>query len=115
MSDLAMLRRDMRSILLEMREVIKYMKEAESEIPEKIRRFMMYYHDLHDLKNLHHESGIEPPAYILREIERCHDRYRHILEEMHGDQGAFERVRQDMTQRGGNRYDYSKQLTVEKN
>jgi hypothetical protein len=109
---LANLARDMRAILLELREVVKYMKEAESEVPEKVRRFIMYYHDVHDIVNLHHEGGLSPPKYLHREIERCHDRFRHILEDMYADQGTFERVRQDMTTKGGNRYDYSHQLTA---
>ena len=102
--------RDMREVVLMLREVTHYIKEAESEIPEKIRRFIMYFHDVHDLKSLYHESGIEPPAYIMREIERCADRYRHILEDLFADTGTFEKVRQEMTQRGGNVYDYSHQL-----
>lgn len=109
---LANLARDMRAILLELREVVRYMKEAESEVPEKMRRFIMYFHDVHDIQNLHHELGLMPPKYLNQELERCHDRFRHILEDMYGDQGTFERVRQDMTNRGGNRYDYSKQLTA---
>lgn len=113
-SDLAMLRRDMRAILLELREVTKYMREAESEVPEKMRRFIMYFHDVHDLITLYHSTGIEPPKHILREIERCSDRFRHLLDEQYGDSGAFEKVRQDMTKREGNRYDYTHQLTTEK-
>ena len=38
---------------------------------------------------------------------------RHLLEELHGDGGAFEKVRQEMAKREGNRYDYTKQLTVQ--
>ena len=105
--------RDMREILLHLREALKAMKEAEAEIPEKTRRFVMYYHDIHDMRDLYHQAGVEPPAYVLREIERCSDRYRHLLEELHGDGGAFEKVRQEMAKRDGNRYDYTKQLTVQ--
>jgi hypothetical protein len=111
-ADLHNVARDMRAILLELREVVKYMKDAESEVPEKMRRFIMYYHDVHDIWNLHHEGGMVPPKYLNREIERCHDRFRHLLDELYGDQGTFERVRQDMTEKGGNRYDYSRQLTA---
>ena len=92
------------------REVTKYMKEAESEVPEKMRRFIMYFNDIHDLRDLYHQSGVEPPAHILREIERCSDRFRHLLEELHSEEGAFEKVRQEMSKREGNRYDYSKIL-----
>lgn len=107
--------RDMRAILVEIREVVKYMKDAESEVPERMRRFMMYFHDAHDAINFYHELGLQPPKWIAKEVERCADRLRHLLDEMYDPDkdGTFERVRQDMTQREGmNRYDWSKQLTV---
>jgi hypothetical protein len=105
---IARVARDMRAILLELREVTKYMKEAESEVPEKARRFIMYYHDVHDIYWLYHENGQEPPAFLKAELERCADRYRHIVQDQFGVGGAFEKVRQDMTKRGGNRYDHTK-------
>lgn len=104
------LARDMRAILLEIREVTKYMKDAESEVPEKARRFIMYYHDVHDIYWLYHENGQEPPEFLRRELERCSDRYRHIVEDLFGEDGTFERVRQEMTKRAGNRYDHSRIL-----
>lgn len=107
-TDLHNLARDIRELLLLVRDVVKYMKEAESEIPEKARRFIMYYHDVHDIVWLYHENGQEAPEYVKRELERCSDRYRHIVQDLFGDQGAFEKVRQDMTKRGGNRYDHTK-------
>jgi hypothetical protein len=109
-ANLANLARDMRAILLEIREVTRYMKDAESEIPEKARRFIMYYHDVHDIVWLYHENGQEPPDYLRKELERCSDRYRHIVEDLFGEDGTFERVRQEMTKRGGNRYDHSRIL-----
>lgn len=94
-------------------KVITYMNEAESEVPEKMRRFMMYYHDVKDILDMHHSLGTVPPAYLLREIERCDDRYRHLLEDLQTDTGAFERVRQEMSQRPGNRWDHSRLLPKE--
>ena len=105
---IARIARDMRAILLEVREVVKYMKDAESEVPEKARRFIMYYHDVHDIVWLYHENGQEPPPFLHRELERCSDRYRHIVEDLFGDGGTFERVRREMSQRGGNRYDHTR-------
>lgn len=104
--------RDIQAMRSMLTEVIRYMKEAESEIPERIRRFIMYFHDVHDIQNLYHEFGITPPDYILREIERCSDRFKHILEDLYAEMGAFEKVRQEMSKRAGNRYDYSRQLSV---
>ena len=111
-AQIANLTRDMRAILLEVREVTKYMKEAESEVPEKVRRFIMYFHDVHDMQNLYNELGLIPPLHIKQEIERCADRFKHILEDMYdtNKHGAFERVRQDMSERSGNRYDWTHAL-----
>jgi hypothetical protein len=70
----------------------------------------MYFHDIHDLRNLYQAGGHEPPKYVLREIERCDDRLRHLLEDLYAEGGTFERVRQEMTTRTGNRYDHTNLL-----
>ena len=102
--------RDTRELLLLIREVVKYMKEAETEVPEKMRRFIMYFHDMHDLRDLYHQAGVEPPKHILREIEKCDDRLKHLLDDLYNEEqaGAFAKVRAEMTARGGNRYDHSR-------
>lgn len=92
---------------------VNSMAEAESEIPEKMRRFMTYMHDLHDIKYMYEELGHPVPKYIGYELQRVDDRYRHLLEDLHTDTGAFEKVRQDMTQRGGNRWDHTRLLPKE--
>ena len=102
--------RDMRELLLNVREAVKYMKDAESEVPEKMRRFMMYFHDIHDLRDLYHQGGQEPPTYVRREIEKCDDRLRHLLEDLYAEDGAFEKLRREMSQRAGNRYDHTSLL-----
>lgn len=102
--------RDMRELVRHIRDVVRYMKEAESEVPEKMRRFIMYFHDMHDLRDLYHQAGVEPPGHILREIEKCSDRLKHLLDELYTDGGAFEKVRQEMTKKEGNRYDYTQLL-----
>ncbi len=98
--------RDIREIALNVRSLMGAIKEAESEVPEKMRRFMMYFHDVHDLRDLYHGGGQEPPAYVRREIEKCDDRLRHLLEDLYAEGGTFEKVRQEMTNREGNRYDH---------
>jgi len=105
--------RDIQALRSMLTEVVNYMKEAESEIPEKMRRFMMYFHDVHDIKYMYEEHGQPPPTHVVREIERCDDRYRHLLDDLHLDSGAFEKVRQDMTKRAGNRWDHSRLLPKE--
>lgn len=107
------LARDMQAIRSMLTEVVNYMKDAESEIPEKMRRFMMYFHDVHDIKYMYEEHGQPPPPHVVKEIERCDDRYRHLLEDLNLDTGAFERVRQDMSKRAGNRWDHSRLLPKE--
>jgi hypothetical protein len=100
--------RDIRQIRLDVAKALNAIGEAESEVPEKVRRFTMYFHDVRDLVSMHEERGLVPPPYLLREIERCDDRFKHILQDQFGDGGTFERVRRDMTERGGNRYDHTR-------
>lgn len=103
--------KDMKVIRELVGKVVSYMVDAESEIPEKMRRFIMYMHDVHDIVNLYHEGGQPPPPYVLREMERCDDRYRQLLEEFHGDGGAFEKVRREMAKDPTNRWDHTRLLT----
>lgn len=90
------------------------MGEAEAEIPEKMRRFANYFHDIVHIKGEYVTLGITPPAWIDREMERCHDRFRQALEELHTDGGAFEKVRRDMATDPNNRYDHTRQLAKPK-
>ena len=87
------------------------LREAESEIPEKMRRFIMYMHDVHDIVNLYHENGHPPPQHVLREMERCDDRYRQLLDTLHKDGGTFEKVRREMADDPLNRWDHTRLLT----
>jgi len=88
--------------------------EAESEIPERMRRFLMYMHDIHDIKNLYDEHGQSPPAHVMREAERCDDRLRQLLTELHTDGGAFEKVRSKMAEDPENRWDHTRLLAKPK-
>jgi len=103
--------RDIQAIRSMFTEVVNYMKEAETEVSEKMRRFIMYMHDVHDVMNMYTEQGQSVPPHILREAERCDDRFRHLLEDAHGDGGTFERVRQEMSKRAGNRWDHSRLIS----
>ena len=91
-------------------KVLYHITEAESEIPEKMRRFIMYMHDVHDIVNLYHEGGQTPPSHVLREMERCDDRYRQLLTELHLDGGTFEKVRREMAKDPENRWDHTRLL-----
>lgn len=91
-------------------KVVNYMVDAEAEVPEKMRRFIMYMHDMHDVKNLYDEHGLPCPSWVLRECERCDDRLRQLLEKLHTDGGAFEKVRQEMAADKDNRWDHTRLL-----
>lgn len=91
--------------------VVNYVRDAESEIPEKMRRFANYYHDIHDIKYMYEEHGVPVPQEILREVERCHDRHRQLLKELNLDGGIFEKVRRDMAADPENRYDHTRLLS----
>lgn len=88
--------------------------EAESEIPEKMRRFVMYMHDVKDIFNMYHESGQQAPTWVRAEMERCDDRFRQLLTEAHTDGGAFEKVRREMAEDPNNRWDHTRQLAKPK-
>lgn len=85
-------------------KVCNYMVEAESEVKEKMRRFMMYMHDLHDISYMYTEMGHEPPPWIKSEMERCDDRLRQLLQEEHKAGGTFEKVRREMAGDDNNRW-----------
>jgi hypothetical protein len=105
---------DMKIMRQQLTEVIAYMRDAESEIPERMRRFIMYMHDVHDICNLYVEGGQMVPRHVHAEMERCDDRYRQILEEMHTDGGTFEKVRSEMAKDPLNRWDHTRQLAPPK-
>jgi hypothetical protein len=92
-------------------ELICAVRDAESEVPEKMRRFANYFHDVVHIKGEYVSLGIPCPSHIEREMERCADRFRHILDDLHCDGGVFEQVRRDMAERPGNRYDHTRQLS----
>lgn len=108
LTEIKNLNRDIRAIRLDLQKVINYMVDAETEVPEKMRRFIMYFHDMHDIQNLYIENGHTVPDYIRREVERCDDRLKHLLKDLFTDGGTFEKIRRDMTERGGNRYDHTR-------
>jgi hypothetical protein len=101
---------DMKIIREQLSKVLNYIVEAESEVPEMMRRFIMYMHDIHDIKNLYDEHGLPVPDHVMREVERCDDRLRHLLKKMHSDLGAFEKVRKEMAEESDNRWDWTHQL-----
>lgn len=89
-------------------------REAESEIPARMRRFANYYHDIVHIKAEYVSLGLPSPAHINREMERCDDRFRQLLNELHLDGGTFEKVRREMAEDPENRWDHTRQLSKPK-
>ena len=97
-----------------MTTVIAAIRDAESEVPEKMRRFANYFHDVVHIKGEYVSLGLKSPAWLDREMERCDDRFRQILLELHTDGGAFEKVRAKMAEDPENRWDHTRQLSKPK-
>jgi len=95
-------------------KAVNAIHDAESEVSEKMRRFVMYWHDLHDIINIYEERGNHPPDYVLREMERCDDRFRQLLTEAHTDGGTFEKVLREMAKDENNRWDHTRAIGVSK-
>jgi hypothetical protein len=101
---------DMKILRQLMSELVRFHRDAESEIPEYMRRFANYMHDLHDIAYMYSEVGQEPPPWIKEEQMRCDDRLRQLLKKEHSD-GTFGHVRAEMAGDQDNRWDHTKQLT----
>jgi len=93
-------------------EGIRYLRDAESEIPERVRRFTHHAHSIHDIKYMYEELGIAVPSYILTEIERLDDRLRQILHEEYAEGGTLNKVRREMASDPKNRFDHTRQLAA---
>ena len=83
---------------------------AEAEIPEFMRRFANYMHDIHDIKYMYEDVGAAVPPHVLRECERLDDRYRQLITKLHTDGGAFEKVRREMASDPANKWDHTRFL-----
>jgi len=101
---------DMKLIRVQLTEAVNALRHAESEIHEKMRRFANYYHDIVHIKGEYVSLGLKAPAHVDREMERCDDRFRQLLDEAHTDGGVFEKVRRQMAEDPNNRWDHTRQL-----
>jgi hypothetical protein len=103
--------RELTTIRKGVSQALYAMGEAEKEVPEKMRRFMNYFHDVVHVKGEYVTLGLTPPKEIDQEMERNHDRALQILHDLHSDGGHFEKVRREMTTHPVTpRYDHSRQL-----
>ena len=107
---LARIAKDLQVIRNLLSKYVNAQHEAESEIPEKLRRFVTYWHALHDIINIYEEKSQDAPTNIKREMERCDDRFRQLLVEAHLDGNVFEQVRRKMADDPNNRWDHTRAL-----
>jgi hypothetical protein len=92
-------------------DAVNYIRNAEAEVPEMMRRFITYMHDIHDVTYMYEERGMQAPEHLKRELERCDDRFRQLLKDLHDEGGTFEKVRRDMAADPENRWDHTRLLT----
>lgn len=109
-SELSQIRRELATIRQLLSEGIRYLRDAETEIPERIRRFSHHMHSIHDIKYMYEELGVDVPKHILTELERVDDRWRQLMAEEYAEGGTFAKVRREMASDTNNRYDHTKQL-----
>lgn len=102
--------RELKSIRELATVAVTYLRDAESEIPEKYRRFVNAFHDVHHVGWVYEEKGHPIPPHVLRELERLDDRYRQIIAEMNMQGGAFDKVRREMASDPMNRWDHTRIL-----
>lgn len=91
-------------------KAVNYLADAESEVPEKYRRFVNAFHDLHHIKWVYEEAGVAVPSHVLHELERLDDRYRQIISELNAQGGTFDKVRREMASDPMNRWDHTRAL-----
>lgn len=95
-------------------ELLSFYRNAEVEVPESLRRFANYMHDIHDIRYMYEESGTPVPPHVLEELKRCDDRYRQVLKALHTDGGALEKIRREMAEDPENRWDHTRALTFKR-
>lgn len=111
-TELAEIRRELKTIRELVSQGISYFRDAESEIPERIRRFSHHMHSIHDIKYMYEDLGISVPIHISRELERVDDRFRQLIAEENAEGGTFSKVRREMATDPANRFDHTRQLAA---
>jgi hypothetical protein len=110
LQELKVIRRELGTIRELVGKVIFYITEAETEVHEKMRRFTMYMHDIHDITYMYEQRGLPIPDWICRELERCDDRFRQLLNEAHQEGGTFAKVRAEMAKDLHAKWDHTRRI-----
>jgi hypothetical protein len=92
-------------------ELLGFFRDAEAEVPESLRRFANYMHDVHDIIYIYESRGHACPPYVVTEIERLDDRYRQILQKHNIDGGVIEKIRREMAADPDNKWDHTRLLS----
>lgn len=108
--ELKAIRRELTTIRQLASDAVNYIRDAESEVPEKYRRFVNAFHDVHHIGWVYEEKGHPIPEHVRRELERLDDRYRQIISELNAQGGTFDKVRREMASDPLNRWDHTRQL-----
>lgn len=64
-------------------------REANFEVPERVWRVSMHYHDLIYIKAYWESIGQQVPDSFGRELKRTHERLMNILEDERNQGGAY--------------------------
>jgi hypothetical protein len=78
--------------------------KAEQEVPEYMRRFTMYFHDIVHIQARYEELGLTMPPHLRSEIERASDRMKILLDRENNQGGTFYKIREEMEGAEGNKY-----------
>ena len=71
-------------------------READEEIPERIWRMTMVYHDLIYIKYYWESIGQQVHSNFAKELERVDKRLHQLLEMEHGQGGTFRKLEQEL-------------------
>lgn len=102
--------KEMTTIRVLLGEALFAIRDAEREIPERIRRFTHHMHSIHDIKYMYEDLGLAVPTRLNHEIERLDDRFRQLLAEENAEGGSFSKIRREMATDKENRYDHTREL-----
>lgn len=110
LEELKNIRRELVTLRQLTSSAIAALRDAEAEVPERIRRFANYMHDCHHIIWTYEERGHQAPKHVKDEMERCDDRFRQLLKELHSEGGTFAKVRANMANDPENRWDHTRLL-----
>jgi hypothetical protein len=98
---------DMSALRKDFDKLFTYINRAEQYVPEHFRRFAMAFHDVYHIRNAHSELGIPIPKHLDRAIELLSDKFKHVVDDLEAEGGAFNKTRKEVVERGDYQFDHS--------